>query len=200
MFLVLKKIGDLEYLVLDNEDGVLEEVSRDDLARAKSLGFKIMNDDSMLDYAHLYKSLTKENIMRTLDTDVFKQDLYKKVQHWGSKIKNLPRLKDFNGGRLKLFVDDDCFIFIVNESVDPVYDTGDAYLFKIKPNGVSGKMYKDSYINVSASGTVSVFNNHSFGDITLNLLGKEVATFNKKTATKKKGRLSNVFTSILNKV
>lgn len=200
MFLVLKKVSDLEYLVLDTQDGVYEKVSKDDLLRAKSLGFKVIEDDSMLDYTTLLKSLTKESIMHTLDTDACKQELYKKIQLWGSKIKDLPQLKDFNGGRLKLFVDDGCFIFVVNESVAPVYDTGDAYLFKIKENGVFGKLYKDSYIDVYASGIVSVFNTNSFGTITLNLLGEEVVTFNSKTAVKKRGRLSHAFASILDKI
>lgn len=200
MFLVLKKVSDLEYLVLDNQDGIYEKVSESDLLRAKSLGFKIINDDSMLDYTTLLKSLTKESIMHTLDTDICKQDLYKKIQLWGSKIKDLPQLKDFNGGSLKLFVDDGCFIFLVNESVDPVYGTGDAYLFKIKENGIFGKLYKDSYLDVQGAGLVSLFSTKDFGFIALNLLGKEVVTFNNKTAEKRRGRLSNVFASILNKI
>ena len=61
-------------------------------------------------------------------------------------------------------------------------------------------MYKDSYLDVQGAGLVSLFSTENFGSITLNLLGVEVVTFNKKTAIKKRGKLSNVFASLLNKI
>lgn len=146
----------------------------------------------MVDYISVLKSLTKANIMHTEITYNYKKDLYEKFKYWGSKVKSLPRLKDFNDYKLDLFV--------VNESKDPVFGTGDAYLFSIKENGIFGKVYKDSYLNVQGAGLVSLFSTENFGSITLNLLGREIVTFNKKTAVKKRGRLSNVFTSLLNKV
>ena len=200
MFLVIKKVNDLEYLVLDTQDGVVEKVCKDDLSRAKELGFKIREDSSMVDYISVLKSLTKANIMHTEITSSYKRDLYEKIKTWGSKIRSLPRLKDFNDYKLNLFAVDDYFVFIVNESKDPVFGTGDAYLFSIKENGIFGKVYKDSYLDVQGAGLVSLFSTENFGSITLNLLGAEVVTFNKKTAVKKRGRLSNVFTSLLNKV
>lgn len=201
MFLVIKKVNDLEYLVLDTQDGVVEKICKDDLSRAKKLGFKIREDNSMTDYISVLKSLTKANIMHTEITSSYKRDLYEKVKIWGSKIKSLPRLKDFNDYRLDLFAVDDYFVFIVNESKDPVFGTGDAYLFSIKENGIFGKVYKDSYLDTQGgTGLVSLFSTDNFGSITLNLLGREIVTFNKKTAVKKRGRLSNVFTSLLNKV
>lgn len=200
MFLVIKKVNDLEYLVLDTQDGVVEKVCIDDLLRAKKLGFKIKEDNSMEDYITILKSLTKANIMHTEITYNYKKDLYEKLKYWGSKVKSLPRLKDFNDYKLDLFAVDDYFVFVVNESRDPVFDTGDAYLFSIKENGIFGKVYKDSYLDVQGAGLVSLFSTENFGSITLNLLGAEVVTFNKKTAIKKRGRLSNVFASLLNKI
>lgn len=200
MFLVIKKVNDLEYLVLDTQDGIVEKVCIDDLLRAKKLGFKIKEDNSMTDYITILKSLTKANIMHTEITYNYKKDLYEKFKYWGSKIKSLPRLKDFNDYKLDLFAVDDYFVFVVNESKDPVFDTGDAYLFSIKENGIFGKVYKDSYLNVQSAGLVSLFSIENFGSITLNLLGVEVVTFNKKTAIKKRGRLSNVFASLLDKI
>ena len=200
MFLVIKKVNDLEYLVLDTQDGVIEKVCIDDLLRAKKLGFKIKEDNSMEDYITILKSLTKANIMHTEITYNYKKDLYEKLKYWGSKVKSLPRLKDFNDYKLDLFAVDDYFVFVVNESKDPVFGTGDAYLFSIKENGIFGKVYKDSYLDVQGAGLVSLFSTENFGSITLNLLGVEVVTFNKKTAIKKRGRLSNVFASLLNKI
>lgn len=200
MFLVIKKVNDLEYLVLDTQDGVVEKVCIDDLLRAKKLGFKIKEDNSMEDYITILKSLTKANIMHTEITYNYKKDLYEKLKYWGSKVKSLPRLKDFNDYKLDLFAVDDYFVFVVNESRDPVFGTGDAYLFSIKENGIFGKVYKDSYLDVQGAGLVSLFSTENFGSITLNLLGAEVVTFNKKTAIKKRGNLSNVFASILNKI
>ena len=200
MFLVIKKVNDLEYLVLDTQDGVVEKVSEDDLLRAKKLGFKIKEDNSMEDYITILKSLTKASIMHTEITYNYKKDLYEKLKYWGSKVKSLPRLKDFNDYKLDLFAVDDYFVFVVNESKDPVFGTGDAYLFSIKENGIFGKVYKDSYLDVQGAGLVSLFSTENFGSITLNLLGVEVVTFNKKTAIKKRGRLSNVFASLLNKI
>ena len=200
MFLVIKKVNDLEYLVLDTQDGVVEKVCKDDLSRAKELGFKIREDSSMVDYISVLKSLTKANIMHTEITSSYKRDLYEKIKTWGSKIRSLPRLKDFNDYKLNLFAVDDYFVFIVNESKDPVFGTGDAYLFSIKENGIFGKVYKDSYLDVQGAGLVSLFSTENFGSITLNLLGAEVVTFNKKTAIKKRGKLSNAFTSLLNKI
>lgn len=149
MFLVIKKVNDLEYLVLDTQDGVVEKVCIDDLLRAKKLGFKIKEDNSMEDYITILKSLTKANIMHTEITYNYKKDLYEKLKYWGSKVKSLPRLKDFNDYKLDLFV--------VNESKDPVFGTGDAYLFSIKENGIFGKVYKDSYLDVQGAGLVSLF-------------------------------------------
>lgn len=200
MFLVIKKVNDLEYLVLDTQDGVVEKVCKDDLSRAKKLGFKIKEDNSMADYITILKSLTKANIMHTEITYNYKKDLYEKLKYWGSKVKSLPRLKDFNDYKLDLFAVDDYFVFVVNESKDPVFGTGDAYLFSIKENGIFGKVYKDSYLDVQGAGLVSLFSTENFGSITLNLLGVEVVTFNKKAAIKKRGRLSNVFASLLNKI
>lgn len=201
MFLVIKKVNDLEYLVLDTQDGVVEKVCKDDLSRAKKLGFKIREDSSMVDYISVLKSLTKANIMHTEITSSYKRDLYEKIKTWGSKIRSLPRLKDFNDYKLDLFAVDDYFVFIVNESKDPVFGTGDAYLFSIKENGIFGKVYKDSYLDTQGgTGLVSLFSTDNFGSITLNLLGAEVVTFNKKTAIKKRGKLSNAFTSLLNKI
>lgn len=200
MFLVIKKVNDLEYLVLDTQDGVVEKVCKDDLSRAKKLGFKIKEDNSMVDYITVLKSLTKANIMHTEITYNYKKDLYEKLKSWGSKIESLPRLKDFNDYKLDLISVTDYFAFVVNESKDPVFGTGDAYLFSIKENGIFGEMYEDSYLDIQESGVVSLFSTESFGSITLNLLGAEVVTFNKKTATKKRGRLSNVFASLLNKI
>lgn len=197
MFLVIKKVNDLEYLVLDTQDGVVEKVCKDDLSRAKELGFKIREDSSMVDYISVLKSLTKVNIMHTEITSSYKRDLYEEIKTWGSKIRSLPRLKDFNDYKLDLFA----VVFIVNKSKDPVFGTGDAYLFSIKENGIFGKVYKDSYLDTQGgTGLVSLFSTDNFGSITLNLLGREIVTFNKKTAVKKRGRLSNVFTSLLNKV
>lgn len=200
MFLVIKKVNDLEYLVLDTQDGVVEKVCIDDLSRAKKLGFKIKEDNSMADYVIVLKSLTKAKIMHTEITYSYKIDLYEKLRSWGSKVKSLPRLKDFNDYKLDLFAVDDYFVFVVNESKDPVFGTGDAYLFSIKENGIFGEMYEDSYLDVQKSGVVSLFSNENFGFISLNLLGAEVVTFNKKTAKKKRGRLSNVFAYLLNKI
>lgn len=200
MFLVIKKVNDLEYLVLDTQDGTVEKVCKDDLSRAKKLGFKIKEDNSMADYITILKSLTKANIMHTEITYSYKIDLYEKLKSWGSKIESLPRLKDFNDYKLDLIPVDDYFVFVVNESKDPVFGTGDAYLFSIKENGIFGKVYKDSYLDVQESGVVSLFNTENFGSIALDLLGKEVVTFNEKIATKKRGRLSNVFTYLLNKI
>lgn len=200
MFLVIKKVNDLEYLVLDTQDGVVEKVCIDDLLRAKKLGFKIKEDNSMEDYITILKSLTKANIMHTEITYNYKKDLYEKLKYWGSKVKSLPRLKDFKDYKLDLFAVDDYFVFVVNESKDQVFGTGDAYLFSIKENGIFGKVYKDSYLDVRGAGLVSLFSTENFGSITLNLLGVEVVTFNKKTAIKKRGNLSNVFASILNKI
>lgn len=200
MFLVIKKVNDLEYLVLDTQDGVVEKVCKDDLSRAKKLGFKIKEDNSMADYITVLKSLTKANIMHTEITYSYKIDLYEKLRSWGSKIESLPRLKDFNDYKLDLFAVDNYFVFVVNESKDPVFGTGDAYLFSIKENGIFGKVYKDSYLDVQDTGLVSLFSTENFGSIILNLLGVEIVTFNKKTAIKKRGRLSNVFASLLNKI
>lgn len=75
MFLVIKKVNDLEYLVLDTQDGVVEKVCIDDLLRAKKLGFKIKEDNSMEDYITILKSLTKANIMHTEITYNYKKDL-----------------------------------------------------------------------------------------------------------------------------
>lgn len=200
MFLVIKKVNDLEYLVLDTQDGIVEKVCKDDLLRAKKLGFKIKEDNSMADYITVLKSLTKANIMHTEITYNYKKDLYEKLEYWGSKVKSLPRLKDFNDYKLDLFAVDNYFVFVVNESKDPVFGTGDAYLFSIKENGIFGKVYKDSYLDVQGAGLVSLFSTENFGSITLNLLWVEVVTFNKKTAIKKRGKLSNVFASLLNKV
>lgn len=200
MFLVIKKVNDLEYLVLDTQDGVVEKVCKDDLSRAKKLGFKIKEDNSMVDYITILKSLTKANIMHTEITYSYKRNLYEMCKQWGSKIESLPRLKDFNDYKLDLFVVDDYFVFVVNESKDPVFGTGDAYLFSIKENGIFGEMYEDSYLDVQGAGLVSLFSTENFGIVMLDLLGKEVVTFNEKTATKKRGRLSNVFASLLNKI
>lgn len=200
MFLVIKKVNDLEYLVLDTQDGVVEKVCKDDLSRAKKLGFKIKEDNSMADYITILKSLTKANIMHTEITYSYKKDLYEKLKYWGSKIESLPRLKDFNDYKLDLIPVANYFAFVVNESKDPVFGTGDAYLFSIKENGIFGKAYKDSYLEVQESGVVSLFSTENFGIVMLDLLGKEVVTFNEKIATKKRGKLSNVFAYLLNKI
>lgn len=190
MFLVIKKVNDLEYLVLDTQDGAVEKVNEGELVKARSYGFKIKENDSMRDYVTVLKSLTKAKIMHTEITYSYKRDLYEKLRSWGSKIKALPKLKKFKDSySLDLLAFNTFFVFVVNEAWNVFYnpDNGDAYLFIIKDNGIFGKVFNGTYLDVQYISA-------------LNLSGVETVTFNEKIATKKRGRLSNVFASLLNKI
>ena len=200
MFLILKNFNDLSCLVLDTSDGVVERVSSDDLIRAKSYGFKFREDDSLKDYAYCYKSLSKASILNTLDDVTLRRDLYEKLKLWGSYIKDLPKLKDYMGFDIRILYCGQYFACIINEAVDSVLDSGDAYLYIIKENEISCKVYKQSYIEVSDNNVVSVSSLTDFGIIVLDLLNNPIVTFNEKTAKRKRGRLSDVFASVLDKI
>jgi hypothetical protein len=195
MFEVVQQLKDNSYLVVDTEDGKIDKVTEDELARAKSLGYRIRFNDNLKDYTMCYTDLVKANIFGRLDYDITARNLCQSLKTWGSRIKALPILPVTNHCTSKLIQHGDSFILVVNESNDIFFSDGDAFLYMIREDGIFGKEWHNSYLN-EYKGVVGLLSTKEFGIITLDLLAEGYETFSEKTKKRKRGKVSDIFTSL----
>lgn len=195
MFEVVQQLKDNSYLVVDTEDGKIDKVTKGELAKAESLGYRIRFNDNLKDYAMCYTDLVKANIFGRLDYDITARNLCQSLKSWGSRIKALPVLPATNHCTSKLIQHGDSFILVVNESNDIFFSDGDAFLYMIREDGIFGKEWHNSYLNED-KGVVGLLSTKEFGIITLDLLAEGYETFSEKTKKRKKGKVSDIFTSL----